>query len=350
MRAFFTPEQMLHDPQQFMRIGRICPATDLPERSRRLLDVVEESQFLVQEPQDIGSRAALLVHAPHYVSYLETAYEKWIQQEGAGIEVLPNVSTYHNARYEDDERPRSRSQSPVALAGYYLGDMACPVGPHTYHSAIRSTHSAYAAAQAIIDGDYVSYAMCRPSGHHAHRDRAAGFCYFNNAAVAAQHLRSRFGRVATLDVDTHHGDGTQQIFYRRSDILTVSIHADPSNYYPYQTGYADETGYGPGLGFNLNLPMAHGSGDVEMLGLIDSGLEAIKHFKPDALVVSLGFDAHESDPLSVVKVTTDCFGTIGEKIREVEIPVVLVQEGGYAIEAIGGCLREFLKGFNSRLV
>jgi len=347
MHAYFSSEQMLHDPKQFMRVGRICEAKDLPERPRRLMGTLDGLGVEVREPEDVGTDAVLLVHAPEYVSYLRTAYQNWVAQPQAGPEVLPNVSTYHNGRIEEDVRRPSRSQSPVALAGYYLGDLACPVGPDTYRSALKATHVAYAAAQAVIDGEHACYALCRPSGHHAHRDRAAGFCYFNNSAIAAQHLRSRFDRVATLDVDTHHGDGTQQVFYRRPDVLTVSVHADPINYYPYQTGYADERGYGAGEGFNLNLPMPHGSGDAKMLELVDRGIEAIRAFGAGALVVPLGFDALASDPLSVMKVTSGCFGEIGQRVRALGLPVVIVQEGGYSIEDIAGCLQAFLQGLSA---
>ncbi|TEA78822.1 histone deacetylase family protein [Allopusillimonas ginsengisoli] len=348
MHAFFSPDQMLHDPRQFMRVGRICEGKDLPQRTQVLLDALSQLNIPLSEPKDYGLAPLEAVHAPHYLRFLKEVYTRWRAIENAGPEVLPNVGYYLNGRVEDDARPPCRSTSVVAQAAYYLGDLACPVGPETYVSAVRSAHSAVAACEAVMHGESAAYALCRPSGHHAHSDRAAGFCYVNNAAVAAQHLRSRFNKVATLDVDTHHGDGTQQIFYRRQDVLTISVHADPIEYYPYQTGYADETGHGQGEGCNLNLPLAHGTGNDALLEAVDTAAAAIRNFGADVLVLSLGFDAHRLDPLSVLEVNTDSFYDLGQRVRALNLPTVVVQEGGYAIAEIGGCLHAFLRGFLAR--
>lgn len=179
--------------------------------------------------------------------------------------------------------------------------------------------------------------IARPPGHHARADRGSGFCYVNNTAAAAERLRSTFPRVAILDVDAHHGDGTQQIFYSRADVLTVSIHADPKNYYPFFTGYADEKGYGAGEGFNVNLPLTHGSGGGAMMAAVDAGCRQIRTFGADALVVALGFDAHARDPIGVLKLEAPDFGDIGSRVRDLALPTLIVQEGGYAIEVLGDC-------------
>ena len=173
-------------------------------------------------------------------------------------------------------------------------------------------------------------------------DRASGFCFLNNTAIAAERLRATFARVAILDVDAHHGDGTQQIFYSRADVLTVSIHADPAAYYPFFTGYPQERGHGAGEGCNLNLPLAHGSTADAMFAAVDRALRAIDAFHADALVVALGFDAHARDPIGVLKLTAEDFAGIAARIGSVGVPTLVVQEGGYAIDALAESLTAFL--------
>jgi len=331
-----------------MREGRICAPADVKERTQALLGVLDEAGIPVAEPEDYGLSPLEDVHARHYLDYLATAYEQWQTLSAPGIEVLPSHSPYLSGRVESLCRPPCPSVSPVARAGYYLGDLSSPIGPHTYASALRSAHCAVAAADAVMSGERAAYALCRPSGHHVRHDRANGFCYVNNAAVAVQRLRRGFERVAVMDVDVHHGDGTQQIFYRRADVMTVSMHADPRAYYPFYTGYADEAGYGEGEGFNLNLPLPHGAGDDVFLDALATGLARIGRYDPGALVLSLGFDAHVRDPLGVLKISTACFGAVGERVAHCGLPVVVIQEGGYAIDHIGPCLAAFLSGLMAR--
>jgi acetoin utilization deacetylase AcuC-like enzyme len=230
----------------------------------------------------------------------------------------------------------------IPQTGWYLGDLSVSMGPRTWESIRASANTAVAAADSVAATRQAAYALCRPSGHHARADRASGFCFLNNTAIAAQRLRSTFERVAILDVDAHHGDGTQQIFYSRPDVLTISVHADPTNYYPFFTGYPNERGIGAGEGVNLNLPLAHGAGGEAMLAVIDRGVESIRAFKADALVIALGFDAHVDDPIGVLRLKSDDFGGIGARVRELGLPTLIVQEGGYAIDAIGDCLAAFL--------
>jgi len=344
MRAFFHPEQHLHDPKQFMRVGRIADPTDLPSRTEALIGALARKGITPETPQDFGTAPALTIHKAHYLDFLATAYERWVKLPNAGPEVLPNVSPYWNGSPDRDGRPPCRTSHIVAEAGYYLGDLAVPIGPHTWRSVLRSTHTATAAADAVIGGERFAYALCRPSGHHSRTDRATGFCYLNNSAIAAQRLRSRFGKVAILDVDAHHGDGTQEIFYRRSDVLTVSVHADPQIYYPSYIGYADERGSGEGEGFNLNLPLEAGSGDKAFQAAVARGLEAVADFGAEALVIALGYDSHQADPLSVLSVTTEGFAGIGRLVAAAGLPTVVVQEGGYQVSVIGDCLEQFLSG------
>jgi acetoin utilization deacetylase AcuC-like enzyme len=344
MRAFFHPDQQLHNPQQFMRTGRISNPTELPARAESLLNALQRRQIKIEKPKDYGSAPALTIHTGDYLEYLSTAYATWKTLPNAGPEVLPNCFPYWNSRIEDPHRPPCPSHNPIAKAGYYLGDLAVPIGEHTFTSILASAHAATAAADAVLAGDGGSYALCRPCGHHARADRASGFCYVNNAAVAAARLRSKFKKVVILDIDAHHGDGTQAIFYQRGDIFTISIHADPAAYYPFFTGYEHERGYGNGEGANLNIPLAPGDGDAALMKALDSAREAMARFGAEALVLALGFDNHLADPIGVLKVSTEAFAPVGTFIRGLKLPTVVVQEGGYAISVLGDCLDKFLDG------
>ena len=349
MKAFFSPDQLLHDPQQFMRLGRIAKPTDLPTRAEALNRTLAAHGINVVEPQDYGFEPLTRVHSADYLDFLASAYPRWeaLREQGLnpGIEVLPNLSPFYSGRV-DAPRPPCPSPSIVAQTGYYLSDLSCPLGPNSWRSILRSAHAAVAAADAVIEGEHTAYALCRPSGHHAHRDRAGGFCYVNNSATAAAHLRQHFGRVAVFDVDAHHGDGTQNIFYADPDVLTVSTHADTQTYYPFYTGYAHERGWGDGEGFNLNLPMPHGANSATFLAAVDQGCAAIHRYAPEAVVLALGFDTLKDDPISVLGVEIEAYQAVGQRVAALGVPVVVVQEGGYLVEAIGQALDYFLKGLH----
>ncbi|MEO6782218.1 MAG: histone deacetylase family protein, partial [Bradyrhizobium sp.] len=197
-------------------------------------------------------------------------------------------------------------------------------------------------------GGRSAYALARPPGHHAYAARAGGHCYVNNAALAAERLRARSAnRVAILDIDSHHGNGTQGIFWRRGDVLFVSVHGDPGRYYPWFTGHAGERGEGDGAGRNLNFPLALGTGDPGWLEAVTQGVNAARDFGADALVVSLGFDASEDEPLNALSVTADGFARAGEIIGALHLPTAIVQEGGYNVDVIGDLLERFLEGFGA---
>ena len=346
-QAFFSPDQLLHDPQQFMRVGRIHKPADVPARAEALKQALAAHGVVMQEPEDFGRAPLEKVHAPHYLDYLATAFEQWqeLSRPGVtpGIEVLPNLSPYYGGRL-GQRRPACPSPSPIARTGYYIGDLSSPMGAKTWTSILRSAHSAYAAAEAVTRSTGIAYALCRPSGHHAHYDRASGFCYVNNSAIAAECLRERFGRVAVLDIDAHHGDGTQNIFYESNEVLTISIHGDPTDYFPFYTGYERERGHGMGEGFNLNLPLPHGSGNEGFLAALDRALRALDDFRPAALVVPLGFDTYKDDPISVLRLDFEAYHVVGKRVSALGLPTVIVQEGGYMVEALGPGLAALMKG------
>jgi acetoin utilization deacetylase AcuC-like enzyme len=337
MKTFYADEQKRHDPKAFLSSGAPKPNPEQPERVERLLDGARKAGSTIERPENYGLGPIAAVHTPEYLDFLERIHERWRRIEGASEEVIPNIHPI--------ARGGSYPASAVGQAGYHMADTSCPISEHTWESACWSAWSAVAAADAVLAGERSAYALCRPPGHHAFADVAGGFCFINNSGVAAQRLRDKAARVAILDVDLHHGNGTQGMFYRRADVLTVSIHADPVRFYPFFWGYADERGEGPGLGYNLNLPLERKSGDAEFLSALEVGLRRIRSFAPDALVVALGLDAFEGDPFGGLSVTTPGFARIAEAIAGLALPTVIVQEGGYLCDELGDNLTSFLVGF-----
>lgn len=342
MKAFYAEEQKLHDPAMFLSSGSPRPNPEKPERAERLLAGARAAGCAIVRPQSHGLAPLAAVHTPEYLQFLQTIHARWRQIPGASEDVIPNI---HPLR-----RDCVYPQSAVGQAGYHMADTACPISAQTWASVCWSAWSAATAADAVIGGQPSSYALCRPPGHHAFADVAGGVCFVNNSAVAAQHLRQSAKRVAIMDVDLHHGNGTQGIFYSRPDVLTVSIHADPIRFYPFFWGHCSERGEGAGLGYNLNLPLPRKSGDEMFLEALDTGIRRVRAFAPDALVVALGLDAFAGDPFGELLVTTDGFRRIGEVIARLALPSVIVQEGGYLCDELGDNLTAFLTGFASEHV
>ena len=336
MKAVYSPAHTAHDPKFFLVRGVPTASTEQPERAERLLTGLTKCGLSVVEPDDFGSAPRESIHTPEYLAFLETAHAEWSALPGASAEIIPNI---HPLRLRD-----VYPDHIVGRAGWHMADTACPIGAHTFDAACASANSALTAAQLILDGDGAAYALCRPPGHHAFADMAGGFCFLNNCAIAAQHLRQKHERVAILDVDVHHGNGTQGIFYERSDVFTVSIHADPHQYYPFHWGHASERGNGDGEGFNLNLPLPLLSGDQDFLSALDQAADAIQAFNPGALVVALGLDASIDDPLKGMSITTPGFHAIGKRIAGMGYPTLYVQEGGYLSDVLGDNLASFLRG------
>lgn len=332
MRCYFHPEQLLHHPRSYYSRGAMRTPQEVPERAQQLLQAAQRLGMDIRQPGDAGLAPLKAVHGEAYLAFLEQAHTRWkAVPEDWGDEVMSNIFV----------REPNALRGILAQAARYLADGSCPVGEHTWRSAYWSAQSAQAAAQAVIDGAPAAYALSRPPGHHARVEAAGGFCYLNNAAVAAQTLRSRYGRVAILDTDMHHGQGIQEIFYERNDVMYVSTHGDPTNFYPAVAGFEDERGSGAGAGYNLNLPMAHGASEADFMAKLEVALAAVKNFGADALVLSLGFDIYELDPQSKVAVTTAGFAALGERIRALRLPCVIVQEGGYHLESLQDNARAF---------
>jgi len=322
VQAFFDESTSKHDPKFFLVKGKMRESTEQPERARRLLAALEHCQIDVQKPSVFARSHLEAVHQTDYLDFLQHGYDLWQQLPDPSAEVIANA---HPLR-----RRKNYPASIVGRAGWHMADTACPLGEHTWQAACASANVAMSATQIVLKGeDRLAYALCRPPGHHAYADMAAGFCFLNNSAIAAQFARMTHERVAILDVDVHHGNGTQDIFYQRSDVFTVSIHADPSDFYPFFWGYENEKGEAEGEGYNLNIPLEKLSGDAVFLQALNGALEKIKAFDPGILIIALGLDASESDPLRGLSVTTDGFSDVGNAIAQAGLPTVFVQEGGY---------------------
>ncbi len=342
MKTVYSDVQANHYPKRFIVRGTLAENPEKPERAERLLAAMKAGGHEILEPEDHGIGPLGAIHSTDYLTFLRDGLEDWRALPNSSDEITPNV---HTNRFQT-----RRPSHITGRAGYHMADTACPIGDGTWAAAYAAAQSALTAADIVLQGEKLAYALCRPPGHHAFADMAGGFCFINNVAVAAQHMIEKLraagkpGRVAILDVDVHHGNGTQFIFYRRADVHFVSIHADPDVFYPFFCGYGDERGEGPGRGFNLNIPMPAGANDEDFLASLAPGLAAIETFAPDALLVSLGLDAQANDPLAFLDISTGGFGRIGGAVAGLGLPTVIVQEGGYLCDELGANLAAFIDG------
>ena len=340
MLVLHSPASLLHDPADYFRRGKIV---EHPEQARRytiLRDAVAGAGHALREAEDHGLASISAVHDAGYVEFLSSIWSRREELPGIGAEIL----TGHYARPQMSRLPTGL----LGQLGFYMADTSTPVRAGTWEAIYGSAQAALEGVRVAINR-HTAYALCRPPGHHAYAASAGGFCFLNNTAVAAQAIRGAMGGpVAILDIDVHHGNGTQGIFWERPDILTISIHADPSNYFPFYAGYSGETGGGAGEGFNRNFVLPEGTRDDAWLSAIADAMREIAQFRPAALVVALGFDASEHDPIGAFKVTTDGFSRAAEAIAAFGGPVLLVQEGGYLCEALPTNLVAFLAAFEAK--
>lgn len=340
MKCFYAKKTEAHDPAFRLYMGNMARNAEQAERARLLLAGLERLDMPVTEPGAVPRALLEKVHTPELLTFLETGWDEWKALEGSGPEVVPNVHALNSER--------TYPKHIVGKAGWHMGDTSAPLGKNSWQATLGAAAAAHDAARAVLDGDNVAYALCRPPGHHSSADIVAGHCMINCAAVAAETMRETHGRVAILDIDVHHGNGTQDIYYERDDVLFVSVHATPETYYPFFVGYDHETGRGAGKGYNLNIPLAQSTGDDGWCDAVATGLDRVASFKPDALVVSLGLDAHENDPLKGLQVTFDGFARAGGMIAAAGLPTVLVQEGGYLSPDLTTSLVAFLAGYTGR--
>ena len=292
------------------------------ERPARISAVLEGIEplglFAKVTPRRYGERPIRAVHAADFVNYLKATCQKLEPRRPVYPYVFPI------------RRPDRPPKDLTVRAGYYCVDTFTPLDRNAYQAARGAVDVALTACEEVLSGRRVTYALCRPPGHHAGRRTFGGFCYFNNAAIAAHRL-SGVGEIAVLDIDYHHGNGTQDIFYDRDDVLTLSIHGHPSIAYPHFSGFADETGEGQGLGFNRNFPLPEGADGPVYLTALEKAAERIERFKPAMLVLSLGLDMLKGDPTGSFRVPVGTMDVIGRRLGAMGLPVLVVQEGGYSL-------------------
>lgn len=340
MLVVHHPDQRLHDPEQVFRTGQYIAQPDRAERYRIFLDVMTQDGHEIAQAPFIGLDPILEVHDRDYVSFLQTVYARWAAMPGYGPVVVPNV---HAVRQMHHRRPTEL----LGELGWYTNSTSCPMTEGTWPAVYASAQTAIHAADRLVASGSSVYALCRPPGHHAYPDLMSGVCFLNNAAIAAHRLTKRYRKVALVDIDVHHGNGTQFIFYSRSDVLFCSIHIDPLLSAPYYAGYADETGEGEGRGLTYNQPLPWATGDAMWIEAIERALARVREYGADAIVVSLGLDASEHDPASTFKITNDGFAQAGRAFGALALPTLLVQEGGYLSPHLGGYLRSFMRAFET---
>jgi acetoin utilization deacetylase AcuC-like enzyme len=343
MQIFYNDRHPLHHGRHEMFRGELVPCFEVPARADYVLQELHARGIgsVVAAPEvDIAVLAR--VHAHRYLDFLSTAWDEWVALDprNAARDALP--SYWPIRTFRSDVLPASFP----ARMGLFSFDAGSPITAGTWHAARHGGACAAAAARELLQGARASFALTRPPGHHAGADFFGGYCFINNAAVAAQCLRDGgLSKVAVLDLDYHHGNGTQAIFYERADVFFASVHGDPHTEYPYYLGYADETGAGAGVGCNLNLPLPRGTGFAPWREAMRHALRRIASHGAEALVVSLGLDTFEGDPISGFGLRSADYLRVGQDLAAAGLPTVFVFEGGYAVAEVGVNTVNVLEGF-----
>jgi acetoin utilization deacetylase AcuC-like enzyme len=334
MRRFFDPRQLLHAPVLELHNGGFMPYAETPARVESILAAIGGTEL----PRDHGEGPILRVHPPAYLAFLKVAHRDW-QTAGRPGDAFPYA--FPVARRRDLQLDRID-----ARLGRYAMDACSPISSGTWEAAYWNAQTALSALEAVLGGERFAFALCRPPGHHAGADYVGGYCYLNTAAIAAEAaITAGRRKVAILDVDYHHGNGTQDIFWNRGDVLFVSIHADPATDYPFYWGHADETGEGAGEGATLNLPLPRGTSLAAFAQALDGACERIADFAPDLLVCSFGADTYAGDPISHFAIETSDYRVLAGRIASLGVPTLIVMEGGYAVDDLGRNVASFLSGF-----
>jgi acetoin utilization deacetylase AcuC-like enzyme len=344
MQVIHSPLQAGHDVPSEVAMGRPIPPYEVSARVDSILvALTEDERFSVREPDGFGTEPIVAVHEPRMLRYLERAWKEW-RQAGMAIEaIVPDTILMPGLREGMGTGPEP--ESPGGRVGYWCFDTMTAIVEGTYPAARAAVEVALTTARLVVEGEPLAYGLCRPPGHHAARAMFGGYCYLNNAAIAAEWLVRRTGQaVAILDLDVHHGNGTQQIFYEREDVLYISLHADPATTFPYFAGYATETGSGRGRGTTLNLPLPRGTGDEPYGVALEQALDRIDGFAPGPIVVSLGLDTYEEDPIGPLRLTAGAYRPIAARVAALGRPLVVLQEGGYHVPTLGRNVRSWLLG------
>ncbi len=344
MRTVYTDEHRHQDGKFELIEGKFLPPFEMPRRAQIVIDRVRSKKLgPVTAPDSFDLEPVYRVHDKGLVSFLQTAWDEWVQAHGC-YDALP--ITWHTRGF------RKKPPLPEVIDGklsYYAIDAGTPITAGTWRAVKGAVDVALTGVKLVNNGEKAVFSLCRPPGHHAGSDFYGGYCFLNNAAIAAQAFRDLGAkRVAVLDVDYHHGNGTQEIFYNRADVLTISIHADPLQEFPYFLGFADETGKGKGEGYHMNLPLRWGTKWDKYEEALTRAMKALKKFSPDVVVVSLGLDTFKEDPISKFKLEHEDYLRMGEMIAGAKKPTLFVFEGGYAVDALGINTVNVLSGFEGK--
>jgi acetoin utilization deacetylase AcuC-like enzyme len=339
MKIVYSDDHRQHFAQGELFGGEFVTPFERPSRMEFILQELKRRKFgTLVAPEPLDMRAVKKIHDAGFLKFLETVWSEWTKAGYRG-EVVPTGFPARGMRAICPDNIDGK-------VGYYAMAMETCITAGTWEAAKSGAAVALTAQKIASSKEKVAFALTRPPGHHAHADMYGGYCFLNNAAIAAQAFRDRGAkRVAILDVDFHHGNGTQDIFYKRADVLFCSLHGEPKDAFPYFLGYADETGAGAGEGFNANYPMPAGTPYAAWSKALDHACKRIAKYEPDALVVSLGVDTFEKDPISFFKLKSPDFTRYGARIARLKLPTLFVMEGGYAIEAIGVNTVNVLEGF-----
>jgi acetoin utilization deacetylase AcuC-like enzyme len=343
MLTIYNDRNALHQGRFEMYRGRLVPCFEVPARVEQVLAEIERRRFgPVEAPDPLDDAVLAAVHAPRYLEFLARAWDDWVALDPANAaqDALPSYWPTRGMR--TDLVPSSFA----ARLGMFSFDAGTPLTAGSWTAARHGAACAWTAARRVAAGARAAFALTRPPGHHAGADFLGGYCFLNNAAIAAQALRDAgVARVAVLDIDFHHGNGTQAIFYERADVFVVSLHGDPRTEYPYYLGHADERGAGAGLGFNHNLPLARGTDFAVWRQALRTALDRIEAVGAGALVVSLGVDTFAGDPVAGFGLGSEHYLRVGEDLARAQLPTVFVFEGGYAVAAMGINTVNALEGF-----
>ncbi|MEY3690947.1 MAG: hypothetical protein RJB57_602 [Actinomycetota bacterium] len=347
MKVVYTPAHLRHDPHVELERSVAHSPWEHIGRGEIIKDVLSaDPRFDVVAPREWGTSPITAVHDPGLLSFLDGAWQEYQRAVAPTREVVPEVFQMGGLRNK-----MSAASEPSAIQGrlgWWSFEITTPLTEGTYEAARGAVDTALTAMQFVLDGERAAYGLCRPPGHHATTSLYGGYCFFNNAAVVAHHVASTTGvKVAVLDVDYHHGNGTQEIFYDRDDVMYVSLHGDPVRAYPYAIGYADETGTGRGLNSNVNVPLPARTDDNAYLAALAPALERIMQFGAQFLVVSLGLDTFVTDPICDLSITTDGFRRCGAAVAALGLPTVVLQEGGYDVPNLGINAQSWLTGLGA---
>jgi acetoin utilization deacetylase AcuC-like enzyme len=354
MQVVYSPTHLAHDIVTETYMGVAVPANEVAERAETIRAALEaDGGFAIREPTEHGEAPIIAVHDPRLVRFLEVAWSELRAQQipraFLSADTYPNRAMFEGMSPDAVEAHGREPRHAGGRAGFWGLDSAAPLVAGTYLAARGAVDVALTTVDLVLGGETAAYGLCRPPGHHAARSMYGGYCFFNNAAIAAEAITRTTGeRVAILDVDYHHGNGSQQIFWRRGDVRYVSIHADPDRQYPYFLGRADETGEGEGAGENLNLPLRAGATNADYLEATDRAVEAIGAVPGSVVVVSLGFDTYGLDPIGDFALTTEVYHEVGRRVAQLGRRLVILQEGGYHRPSLGENARTWLRGAEGR--